>query len=368
MAKDWTTELISVLIDRSRVSLPGIGTFELTEAAAVVDQIGGRVQAPGSRVTFNENLVLDDGYLVQHLRDQHQMSADAAQSSVQHYAQNILDRINDGQQVNLAGLGMLRKNFEDKIKFTPSGKNLSKVHFGLPEVQVESIIRRPAEQALPPKTAAAPTLKPTLNPTITPKPLPTQKSDTQERRKQLILWLAAATLLLLLAGFLIDRTFSDSSEPSPRSRAANDVPATRAEAPTDDAFTRIPDGSPRTDDQDRNDSSYQPDPATVGTSDDSDTRNPEPPPADRFATVGKNAVIAVGQFGNQSNVDRAVRRVRNAGYEVYTRRADGLTRVGASVVYESEAELDSKLRQVRRDLGVSDAFILIKDGRNLLDE
>ncbi|MEM6879549.1 MAG: hypothetical protein AAF544_13365, partial [Bacteroidota bacterium] len=136
MAKDWTAVLVQVLIDRGRVSLPGVGTFALEESAAVVDPIGNKVQPPSSQISLNQNLVLDDGQLVQYLRDHHQMSAEEARLSVQDYAQGIVSRIDAGEQVSLEGLGVLRKNFEGKIQFTAVNKNLSKDYFGLPEVPV----------------------------------------------------------------------------------------------------------------------------------------------------------------------------------------------------------------------------------------
>ncbi|MEO0625730.1 MAG: hypothetical protein AAFY91_02000 [Bacteroidota bacterium] len=371
MVKDWTEALVQVLIDRGRASLPGIGTFVLEDSPAVVDQIGKKIQPPASRILLNDNLVLDDGQLVQYLRDHHQLSAEEARTSVESYASDILNRLNNGEQISLTGLGLLRKNFEGKLQFTPASKNLAKTHYGLPEVEVETLVRK--QSTLSSSTAAAtPAAKPGVlrpvsnTPTQAP-PSSSTSAGTQEKRKQLIIWLAGLTLLLVTAGFLIQRLSSNSEPIQPEPISTEEpTPATRSDQ-NDDAFTRLPsDGTSSQGDASR-DNGYEPDPATVNSAEQDEeriqpaTRAPEPTPVS-----GREAVIAIGQFGQATNVDRAASRVTNAGYELYTRQVGGLTRVGARVTYNSETELDQLLQQVRQRLGVSDAFVLIKDGRNLL--
>ena len=370
MAKDWSQAVVNVLIDAGRVSLPGLGTFQLAPQEALVDPIDRKALPPDSSVTFNPNLVLDDGRLVQYLRDHSQLSVAAATQEVNNFCQQLLERIEAGENVHLPGLGHLRKDYKGSFQFAPGRNRFDKTHFGLPEIPLEPVIRQSASGAATITTLSAPgASKLATPPPITKTPGPVapatqpapqlrQRDEEKGRLQRIALWLLGITILLIAAGLLIDGASRNSNTLSGPDRPA-------VTNPTDDAFTRIPEGEQR---------AYEPDPATI-TSDNQEedpttTENNTSPssntPPVQPAVVTHSAVIAIGQYGQASNVSRAERRVEAAGYQLYSRRNGSLTRVGVAVTYETEAELQRLLEEVRRRLDIPEAFVMIKDGRSLI--
>jgi hypothetical protein len=93
----------------------------------------------------------------------------------------------------------------------------------------------------------------------------------------------------------------------------------------------------------------------------------ESPAGDRATPALRYALIAVGLFGNEANVQKMIRRIEQAGLEPVTVREGRLTRVGVQVRYRDETELSTVLRRVQA--GIEDgAFILEKDGQRLNPE
>lgn len=368
MAKDWSQAIVKVLIDAGRVSLPGLGTFQLAPQEALVDPIDRKALPPDSSVTFNPNLVLDDGRLVQYLCEHSQLSVAAATQEVNDFCQQLLQRIEAGENVALPGLGHLRKDYRGSFQFAPGRNRFDKAHFGLPEVPLEPIIRPNGGITTAPSTTPAssrPLSPPSIpvasaanKPVASPTPI-RQQEEEKGRLQKIALWLLGLTILLVAAGLLIDRASRNNSS----DLSGPDRPAVTD--PSDDAFTRIPEGEQRT---------YDPDPATIAnentatenrTADDNNS-NTTPAAPSQPAVVTHSAIIAIGQYGQASNVTRAERRVEAAGFQLYSRRNGSLTRVGVAVTYETEAELQRLLEDVRRRLDTPEAFVMIKDGRSLI--
>jgi hypothetical protein len=74
----------------------------------------------------------------------------------------------------------------------------------------------------------------------------------------------------------------------------------------------------------------------------------------------KTAIIAIGLFSNQENVDRLVKRIFQAGYEPYTNQVRGYTQVGVQLAYEQEREVEQALETVR-DKFDHRAFVLRRE-------
>ena len=58
-------------------------------------------------------------------------------------------------------------------------------------------------------------------------------------------------------------------------------------------------------------------------------------------------IIMIGLFGDQNNVSKLVRKLYDAGFEPYLEEKGQFTRVGIQFAYETQAEIDEKLRIVQ---------------------
>ena len=121
-------------------------------------------------------------------------------------------------------------------------------------------------------------------------------------------------------------------EPAPR---LNEAPAPAPELPEEDYYT-----SPAEEAEDPN--------TTIIT--------PE-----EVAPVNNQAIIAIGLYGRQRNVDKQVRRLSEDGYTPYTREEGRLTRVGIQFPYAGEENMQQLLRDIQRKYA-EEAFVMMVNG------
>ena len=78
------------------------------------------------------------------------------------------------------------------------------------------------------------------------------------------------------------------------------------------------------------------------------------------------AIIAVGLFGNEDNVQRLVQQLNEEGFAPTTTKEGKLTRVGVAVRYTEDGELQKTLNDLRR-MHTESAFIMYRDGKKVAD-
>ena len=330
-----TNSLQSLLMEEGRVCLPGIGTLLVVEQPAMVSLIEGKAAAPCARVAFNANLVVDDGRLRREIG-----AADA-----EAFVRQTRESLDAGRTVILDGIGKLYPHQAGEIRFSPGVTNFDKQTFGLPEIDVRPIVRkeRPAAaKATTPAPAAPPVPPAEAEPALPPATGPAALA-TWDQRYGGLLWYAAGLigllvilyLMFLLGGAIGGMTAGEAGQ----ERESRETPTqTREPAERPDAV-------------DANDVR----PAPAPRLDDPVTTTAEPTP------VRNRAIIAIGLYGRQRNVDKQVRRLSEAGYTPYTDREGRNTRLGVEVVFGDEAELQQILREVRARY-TREAFVMRVNG------
>ncbi|MDX1667540.1 MAG: SPOR domain-containing protein, partial [Saprospiraceae bacterium] len=71
------------------------------------------------------------------------------------------------------------------------------------------------------------------------------------------------------------------------------------------------------------------------------------------------AIIAIGLFSRQENVNELFQRIYEEGYEPYKDSVNNLIRVGVQLPYQEEEEINRALQRIRREFD-SQAFVLKK--------
>ena len=329
-----TTSLRSLLMEEGRVCLPGIGTLLVVEQPAMVSLMEGKAAAPCARVAFNGNLVVDDGRL------RREIGPTEAEAFVRQTRENL----DAGRTVILEGIGKLYPHQGGEIRFAAGGSNFDKSSFGLPTVDIRPIVRKEKAANPPPPptpTAAEPLPAPAQPPAATPAPA------AWDEKYGGALWYAAGLFgllailyLLFLLGGAIGSLFSADDD---RATAEPRVERGETNRPDDD------DGA-----------------ATI---DANDVRPADPPALDETsradrgpdATRTNTAIIAIGLYSRQRNVDKQVRRLTEAGYTPYTDAEGRNTRLGVEVRYTDASELRQVLREIRSRY-TREAFVMRVNG------
>ncbi len=335
-------DIVAVLMREGQLSLAGLGTFTLTEQTASLNMIEGLAKPPVKRAVFNPNLQLDDSRLVRYWMLQKGLTQEQARQQADTLLHFIKRELAEHQAVQIAGLGRLFQDHSKELRFTPSEQNLSTLSFGLGAVPLAPVVRTERPISYPNGSSSASTKK---------APLPVADKATQLfsvlwRAVQRYIWhIAATTALLFLLGlwYLGSRDNPSSTVVNPTPPAGAKPPGVASSNPT---AVAPPPVSTETDlaYEAENEATSSIAPAQINST------IPTPP-------LGNYAIIAVGRYGQAANINKMVARIEAAGYQAYTKRESGLTRVGVHYNYQNESDLDEVLADVRRKFS-QDAFIL----------
>ena len=141
MQIDIPGHIEKLLFLHDTLTIPSFGTFTATKTAATADYISGTVAPPSKSLTFSENIITDDGILVNDVAISHGISAEEARRAVAEYVDKIQGLLNQREIVTLPAVGRLYKNYVQKIQFLPDTTNFSPESFGLPPLQFSPIAR-----------------------------------------------------------------------------------------------------------------------------------------------------------------------------------------------------------------------------------
>ena len=123
----------SLLRDYGYAVVPGVGGFVANECPPRLDQTTGKVSKPVVEVTFNKDMVVDDGLLMQKYVTEAHLSYAAAKKVVERDSVRLMERLDAGEQIVIDNVGTLSKNLRGERRFTSSGATSSLAVWGLGE-------------------------------------------------------------------------------------------------------------------------------------------------------------------------------------------------------------------------------------------
>lgn len=300
----------SLLFENNSVSLPGLGSITTQYQSASIDHVQGKISSPAKALTFDTNLVLDDGLLAETAARRYEVPLHMAAEAVTDYVRGIQNTLDRREMFALSGVGRLYRDFEQKIQFISDEHNFNPESYGLPTVQYYPVVRRTAQEAASPTPAAS---------------LAGRRTGGWWQRN--MVWWIAAAMLILAAGIYWMQVGSKPSDPVEETaqipEELHNVPP--GGAPTEPAEEPA---SPPAEEEEIVDESEAP---TL-------------PPDQQVCT------IRLGRFGNADNVKRLVKKAQNLGLNPYTQKVGGLTEVGITFEYSEESEIKETLRLARRSL------------------
>ncbi len=323
MQIDVGASIAALLYEHKSVSIPGLGSFMSAYQPAKIDQVEGKIYPPAKELTFNKNLLLDDGLLVQHIRQKYQVTYPTALNAIEAFVEKIRATIAQRDIFTIKGVGRLYQDFEGNLRFLPADDvNFNTDSYGLPMVQFYPVVHGQSTAGASGQPQQAKASAPAA-------------ASVAKHRNSFGGWLqrnvvGVSSILAVAAAALV--YFQFFYNPS----VAND-----AESAVDDIRYNVS-PSRMTSDTGADESGAVLE-AETSTEDDDDSEADGATlrPEQQYAT------IAVGMFGNPDNVERLVKRIYEAGYEPYTEPNGKLTRVGIQMTYETQEDIQRALKDIR---------------------
>ena len=365
-------EYLNHLLHRNNVAiLPGLGAFIAAPTPAVIDHARGILHPPSKVISFNENLKINDGFLINHIRNQHGVSANDARLTVENFVRSVQGILSSGETVLVDKIGKLHINSQGKLIFEADGKtNFNPATFGLPDIKYQAIDRRaqtevpsapvnnPAPAASSAKIAA---IKEAITtPTVSTSTLEPSENTPETRQKPLIAWMPSRNTSLLAAGLLSATlltgiymykskpdTDADNSAIQVSENRLNVKPSKElenTETATPENNTTPAEATPPSNNAAVEKSAEKP---TVIE------KNVEPKienPSD-LSNEKSSTVVFLGSFSSEKNAKRTAKRLKRKGFEVYREKYKGLRRVGTPIEFSTEKDKKDKIALLRRIFG-----------------
>lgn len=328
-----------LLYDYQTVAVPGLGAFVSEYHPATIDHIEGIIHPPSKSVTFNRRLAVNDGVLYNHLQKCYPGATyEDLQEAVKDYVSAIKGRLKSQEIVDIPEVGRLYQDFENKIQFLQEPTNFNKDSYGLPELHFYPILRSRKEASA---AKPAPAAKANANATAT---AARPSTNWASLLYTLLPYLFGLALLIVAVTIYLNRQ-NPNQKPEDFSETRLNQKPPQAQEPVADLSEEAP---PAEYDEITGPSGDAP---LSGNAPPEDTDAPSLPPGTR------KCIIIIGAFSTDAGVKRSVKKLYDLGFDVYTDRNRGLTRVGAQFLYEEDSEVDKALRFLRKEFERA-AFVL----------
>lgn len=129
-----------LLLENDIVIVPGFGAFVSEYKPAEIPEDGVEIKPPSKIVTFNEQIRNNDGLLVGNVAEKQRITHFEALKRIEREREDILYKLDSGEQVELTNVGVLFHNEENKIGFTAvEDANLLLDSFGLESTVIEGV-------------------------------------------------------------------------------------------------------------------------------------------------------------------------------------------------------------------------------------
>ncbi|MEL7118106.1 MAG: HU family DNA-binding protein [Bacteroidota bacterium] len=319
--------IADLLFENKSISIPGLGSIISEYKEAKIDPIQGKISPPAKELKFNKNMVLNDGVLVNRIKESTGLSLSEAKNLVNDYVEQVKMALDRKEIVVIPKIGKLYKDYDDNFQFLPEQTNFNVESYGLPDVEFRPIVRTQEEVK---QSGVAAAVK---DPSVPTQEEKINSSVANWFQKNLALIASLTAILIIIAIITMVYDLNPSTE-----AASNE-----AENATSPRINESPSRNAAENENTAGFDSLDADEQISMIEEEEDVSPVEEPTIMNQRTC----VIVIGLFGDPQNVQRLVERIYKAGYEPYTEKKGKLTRVGVQFAYEESSEIDKKLADVR---------------------
>lgn len=131
------------------VVMPEFGAFLAHSASARLDTVTNTIHPPKKVISFNAQLQKNDGLLVSHISKAKNLAYEAILEEVNTTSNKWKQTLEQGNTIELFGIGILSLNTEGKIQFKPEEKiNYLTSSFGLASFSAKPVLREQLKEAV----------------------------------------------------------------------------------------------------------------------------------------------------------------------------------------------------------------------------
>lgn len=179
----------SLLYQYDCVIIPGFGGFVVNPKEAEIHGGSNQFYPPSREITFNQNLVRNDGLLCDAIAATENSSYDSAVKKIDDFVKDYLNNLSDGGEVEIGGVGVFRSDTSGILQFEPNREtNFLKPSFGLSSFRSPAIKRDSTEKSIEKKLIKA-----------LPKEVAKGTTSTTKKVVGIIRYWPAAAVFVLLA-------------------------------------------------------------------------------------------------------------------------------------------------------------------------
>lgn len=341
MTTDIAQHFERLIYDHESLIIPGFGGLLTSYRAASIDHVQGLLYPPSRTVRFDKNLTVNDGILVNHLREIAGITKKEAEETIVKFVIFAEERLEKREIIVFPGVGRLYQDYEGRLQFLQASTNFNQDAYGLSSVQFYPILRNKdtaaREAPLPDSLQPGPVSK------------TNKKFWTSVSARQSLIPLAAAfTFFAVAISFLFLR--SDAPISLNRSMIMPVSEKRVNKKPTLNEVTTMSVIDSRKSGQTT--SSFTPDnPADVNGEDLEEIPIIDPEIIE-LGPSRKKGIIIIGSYKFQRSIQKMADKVVAQGFDVYQQRIgnDGIVRVGAQFAYEDHADLKRKLKIIKENI------------------
>ena len=344
--RNYISEL---LYEYRTISIPGLGGFEAYYKPASIDHVQGMIYPPSKELKFNRNLKINDGILIDYISQQKNISTTDAKRQVGVWVEEMNGMLERREMLEFPNVGRLYRDYEGNYQFLQDNTNYNRDVFGLPGIQFHPISRNRAasrQEAPQPQASSHATVLTLENQNSKGNVVTTWAKNSAPYLMTALLMIIAVSI------FWLNR---DST--SPNADAALTVPVS---VPAADRLNTKP---IRTEDEeDLIETTIVDEIAEKPIIEEKAKPSKKKPPvveekvdteAATLAPGQKESIIILGSFGNAKNAEKYIQSIYYAGYEPFSTKQDGLTKVGVRFGYSDMDEVAKMKRELAKEFKVS---------------
>ncbi len=139
---DISVYISELLYEHDCIVVPGFGGFICNYKPAEIHPILHSVFPPAKSLTFNRNLVQNDGLLASYIAGKRHVTLDAANGLIGDWVHASHSLLGNKEVINLHKIGKLHADIEGNLQFEPDDQaNYLKASYGLKSLVAEPVLR-----------------------------------------------------------------------------------------------------------------------------------------------------------------------------------------------------------------------------------
>ena len=346
MSVDLKSIIGELLYEYDVVIIPGFGGFVANYKSSHIDHVQGLLHPPSKSLTFNENLVVNDGILTNYIKNNKGEDLPASKALIKDFVAELKAKIDAREIIVFPKVGRLYKDYENKLQFLPDNQNYNLDVFGLDSVQFYPILRNKettVAEAIAPKPATMTTIK--------KEALPKRKATVPFIQKAMPYLLGLALFAFVITLYTVVKKDPNIistvqkvpvSETRINTKPSLDFADEEFDTDVDEKFgTAIAE-----DEESESDLIAEADittktPARKKRAKAIDTE------ASTLAPNQKEAIVIIGAYRSKDNVRKLIEKLYDVGFDAYQDKKKDVTRVGAQFFYEKDKDFQKKLKIIR---------------------